>query len=181
MTLSHIYLMVDDKENEEEEIGMGIVLARLDNRLLHGIVATQWAPSTGANRIMVVDDEVASDPVLKEGMRLGKPPGTAVSIITTATAIQNFKSKKYDGQKVFLIAKEAKIILALLESGESIDTLILGGSVVPDQEATAVSARFYVVKDDLDVYRKIYNYGTNLVVQYVPTDTAKKLTEIVSL
>ncbi len=25
---------------------MAIVLTRIDNRLLHGVVATQWAPST---------------------------------------------------------------------------------------------------------------------------------------
>ena len=35
---------------------MGITLARIDNRLLHGIVATQWAGRSGAQRIMIIDD-----------------------------------------------------------------------------------------------------------------------------
>ena len=39
---------------------MGIVLARIDNRLLHGIVATQWAGRSGAQRIMIIDDTVAN-------------------------------------------------------------------------------------------------------------------------
>lgn len=34
---------------------MAIVLTRIDNRLLHGVVATQWAPSTGCTRLMVID------------------------------------------------------------------------------------------------------------------------------
>ena len=38
---------------------MAIVLTRIDNRLLHGVVATQWAPSTGCTRLMVIDNEVA--------------------------------------------------------------------------------------------------------------------------
>ena len=40
---------------------MGIVLARIDNRLLHGIVATQWAGRSGAQRIMIIDDTVANN------------------------------------------------------------------------------------------------------------------------
>ena len=60
---------------------MSIVLGRIDYRLLHGIVATMWAPQSGAQRVMVIDDKVANDPVIKESMRLGKPAGMACSII----------------------------------------------------------------------------------------------------
>ena len=44
---------------------MGIVLARIDNRLLHGIVATQWAGRSGAQRIMIIDDTVANNELTK--------------------------------------------------------------------------------------------------------------------
>lgn len=43
---------------------MGIVLARIDNRLLHGIVATQWA-GRSAQRIMIIDDTVANNELTK--------------------------------------------------------------------------------------------------------------------
>ena len=49
---------------------MGISLARLDNRLLHGIVASQWTPRSGANRVMVIDDKTANTPRKKEGMKI---------------------------------------------------------------------------------------------------------------
>ena len=60
---------------------MGISLARLDNRLLHGIVASQWTPKSGANRVMVIDDKTANTPMIKEAMRMGKPSGCSLSII----------------------------------------------------------------------------------------------------
>ena len=50
---------------------MSIVLGRVDYRLLHGIVATMWAPQSGAQRVMVIDDRTANDPIIKESMRLG--------------------------------------------------------------------------------------------------------------
>ena len=34
-----------------------IVLTRIDNRLVHGQVATQWCGSIGANLILVANDE----------------------------------------------------------------------------------------------------------------------------
>ena len=78
---------------------MSIVLGRVDYRLLHGIVATMWAPQSGAQRVMVIDDRTANDPIIKESMRLGKPAGMACSIITEETAMKNFKAGKYDDHR----------------------------------------------------------------------------------
>ncbi|GAY76858.1 phosphoenolpyruvate-dependent sugar phosphotransferase system EIIB [Sporolactobacillus inulinus] len=69
---------------------MGLVLARIDQRLIHGIVVTQWAAHTKAKRLMVVDDEVSKDETQKAAMRMSKPSGTGMSIIDTETAIANF-------------------------------------------------------------------------------------------
>ena len=45
---------------------MSITLGRIDYRLLHGIVATMWAPQSGAQRVMVIDDKVANDLLLRK-------------------------------------------------------------------------------------------------------------------
>ncbi|BDP56084.1 hypothetical protein EfmJHP36_05630 [Enterococcus faecium] len=52
---------------------MSIVMSRVDNRLLHGIIVTQWAPMSKANRVMVIDDSVANNDIQKSSMRLAKP------------------------------------------------------------------------------------------------------------
>ena len=44
-----------------------IVLTRIDNRLVHGQVATQWCGSIGANLILVANDKVAGDK-LRQGL-----------------------------------------------------------------------------------------------------------------
>ena len=90
---------------------MSVVMARIDNRLLHGIIVTQWAPVSGATRVMVIDDKVAGDEVLKSTMRMARPAGMAVSIISEETALKNFAAGKYNREKVFVIAKEPETIL----------------------------------------------------------------------
>lgn len=157
---------------------MSIVLARIDHRLLHGIVASQWSHVSGASRIMVIDDKVANDPILKAGMKLAKPAGMAVSIISLETALSNFKIKKYDGQKVFIVTKDPKNILAVLENGDSIPKLNIGGTA-QFEDGIKLSTRAMATKEDIEAYKKIAEHGVEITVQYVPTDKEEKFSNII--
>ena len=79
----------------------GIIHIRIDDRLIHGQVATQWTNDLGATRIMAINDEVATNPTLKTVLRMAAPPNVSTSIITRETAVKNIKAGKYAGQKVF--------------------------------------------------------------------------------
>ena len=85
---------------------MNIVLTRIDNRLLHGIVMTQWAGTTGAQRVMVIDDKTANSPILKQTMMLAKPAGMAASI-------EGFKCSR----RAFLSEEEVNACKELLNLG----------------------------------------------------------------
>lgn len=162
---------------------MAIISARVDNRLLHGIVATQWAPLIGAQRVMVIDDHIASDPLLKSGMQMGKPAGCALSIITEETARKNFAAGKYNNQTVFVIVQDPAILQRLVAQGEKIPHIVVGGTVTPESgtEAVQVSRRAYVTKAEEPVYQALAASGASLVVQYVPKDKEEKLSQYITL
>ena len=130
---------------------MGIVLARIDNRLLHGIVATQWAGRSGAQRIMIIDDTVANNELTKASMKLARPTGMAISIITEETALNNFKAGKYNDHTVFVLVKKPETLVKLSEIGVKIPELVIGGTVKPA--------------------------GTKLYAQYVPADAEVSIDE----
>ena len=50
-----------------------IVLTRIDNRLVHGQVATQWCGAIGANLILVANDEVAGNSLRQGLMNMAAP------------------------------------------------------------------------------------------------------------
>ena len=122
---------------------MGIVLARIDNRLLHGIVATQWAGRSGAQRIMIIDDTVANNELTKASMKLARPTGMAISIITEETALNNFKAGKYNDHTVFVLVKKPETLVKLSDIGVKIPELVIGGTVKPaeGEEAVKLSQR----------------------------------------
>ncbi len=162
---------------------MSIVSARIDNRLLHGIVATQWAPFIGAQRVMVIDDHIASDPLLKSGMQMGKPAGCALSIITEDTAYANFAAGKYDNQTVFVIVQDPAILQKLIDLGQKIPHIVLGGTVTPEEgvDAVQVSRRAFVTKEEEPIYKKLAESGSDITVQYVPKDKEEKLSQYITL
>lgn len=160
---------------------MSIILGRIDYRLLHGIVATMWAPQSGAQRVMVIDDKTANDPIIKESMRLGKPAGMACSIITEETAINNFKAGKYDSHKVFVVCENPEIFLHLQEAGQEIPRIVVGITRNNKTEGTPVSSRASILDSQKETYKKIIENGTKVDVQFTTTDKAEPLTSKISL
>lgn len=162
---------------------MGIVLARIDNRLLHGVVATQWAPKTRAQRIMVIDDETASNEMAKASMKLARPAGMAISIISLETAIANLKANKYEGQSIFLIVKRVETIQKLMdETGVRIPELNLGATAQREitSDLIVVDARTTIDPQEAAAYKDLIGRGVSVYAQYLLTDKPRSLAEIVS-
>lgn len=149
---------------------MDIILGRLDNRLLHGIIATQWVQHTKCERLMIIDDEVASDSQKKDIMRIAKPAGIPLSIISVETAIKNFKSGKYEDKRVFVVVKKPKTLLTLIREGITLKAMNIGGSGCLPDETVKLSNRYScseLDKQDLDEIKKA---GVEIFIQYVPAD-----------
>ncbi len=156
---------------------MGIVLARIDNRLLHGIVASQWAGRSGAQRIMIIDDAVATNELTKASMKLARPTGMAISIITEEVAVNNFKAGKYNDHNVFVIVKSPVTLLRLLDAGVEIPELVVGGTTKPaeGEDSVKLYQRAYANNKEIEAYKKIKASGTKLYAQYVPADSVISL------
>ena len=146
---------------------LNVVFARVDNRLMHGIVMTQYYPTTGAKRIMVIDDEVANNPTKKEMMNLAKPNGTASSIISWEKAKENILSDKYGTQTIFLLAKSPIVFKNIMDLGIKIDKLIIGCTDLLN-EGHKLSDRAYVTDEELDAMRAMRDMGCKIVVQHNP-------------
>ena len=150
---------------------MSVVMARIDNRLLHGIIVTQWAPVSGATRVMVIDDKVAGDEVLKSTMRMARPAGMAVSI-------KNFAAGKYDREKVFVIAKEPETMLRLVESGVELPSLVVGGSLVKE-DGIQLTQRAYASAENVQSYKALIARGVKVTAQFVPADKPVSVADLI--
>lgn len=146
-----------------------VVLARIDQRLIHGLVVNQWAPALQVKRFMVVDDVLCNNDDIKASMRMAKPAGTGVSVISTETAITNFKAGKYDGQRVLVLVKEPETLIKLMEGGVEIPKVDLG--IMFNEDGREAVTKFIALNDkERADLQTIKDKGVLVVIQYVPTD-----------
>lgn len=64
----------------------GIKHVRVDERLIHGQVATMWTNTIKATRIMIVDDAVVKNEMEKVALKTAVPAGVKLSILTVKGA-----------------------------------------------------------------------------------------------
>ena len=95
----------------------GFVHIRIDDRLIHGQVATRWSTGLKVNRIMVIDDAVAANDNEKAILRMAAPAGVNTSILPLEKAVANIQNGNYDGQRVMLIVKSPVTLVKMLEMG----------------------------------------------------------------
>lgn len=173
LTINHTMTLLKERSSF-----VNIVLTRIDNRLLHGIVMTQWAGPTGADRIMVIDDTVANNPELKQAMNLAKPPGMASSIITYDVALANMKAGKYQGQKIFLLTKSPSTIEKLVKEGIKIPNMQIGATDA--LTGFKCSKRAFLSDEEVEATKNILSAGTVVTVQHVPSDTRVEFKSLLS-
>ena len=158
---------------------MSVVLARIDQRLIHGIVVTQWAGFTKAKRLMVVDDDISKDEVQKAAMRMSKPAGTGMSIIDTNTAITNFAAGKYDSHNVFLIVRPPQTLVDLAKGGVAIPKVNIGIIFdVPGKQT--VKKMISVNEEEISALKELENLGVEVTFHFVPNDVEEPMSSYIN-
>jgi len=153
-----------------------ILLTRIDNRLIHGQVATQWTSSIGANLILVANDKVANDKMRQGLMDMAAPAGVETRYFTLEKTIQVIH-KAAPRQKIFIICETPQDVLKLVEGGVPIKKVNIGNMHMAEgkrQVATSVAV------DDADVtaFRRLQELGVELEIQRVPSIPPEDLSKL---
>lgn len=145
-----------------------IMLTRIDNRLIHGQVATQWTSYVGANLLLVANDKVANDKMRQGLMDMAAPTGVATRYFSIQKTIDVI-GKAADRQKIFIICETPQDVLRLVEGGVPIDKLNVGNMHMAEGKRVAVGV-VAVDDDDVAAFRALRDKGVKIEVQKVPSE-----------
>ncbi len=148
---------------------MQIRLARIDDRLIHGQVATVWAKEAGAQRIIVVSKEVADDQIRKTLVKQAAPPGIKANIIDVDKAVRVYNNPKYANETVFYLFTNPSEVLELIQKGVPIQSINIGGMQYKTGK-TQVTKAVSVDATDVAAFRKLAELGVELDLRVVATD-----------
>lgn len=153
-----------------------IVLTRIDNRLIHGQVATQWCGVVGANLLLVANDAVSTD-TLRQGLMNMAAPGYAQTRYFSIEKTCAIIGKASPAQKIAIICETPQDVLRLVEGGVPIKHVNIGNMHMAEgkrQVATSVA----VNDDDVACFRKLQELGVELEIKRVPDIASEDINKL---
>lgn len=155
------------------------VLARVDTRLLHGQVATNWTKATHPNRIIVVSDSVSKDDLRKKLIEQAAPPGVRAHVIPLDKLVQVYNDPRFGDTKALLLFENPQDALAVIEKGVEIPELNIG-SMAHSVGKIQINNVLSVDQADVDTYKKLRDLGVKFDVRKVSGDSPSDLFKLIA-
>jgi len=154
------------------------VLARIDTRLLHGQVATNWTKATHPNRIIVVSDTVSKDELRKKLIEQAAPPGVRAHVIPLDKLVQVYNDPRFGDTKALLLFETPQDALAVIEKGVEIPELNIG-SMAHSVGKVQINNVLSLDQEDVEVYKKLRDLGVKFDVRKVSNDSPSDLFKLI--
>jgi mannose/fructose/N-acetylgalactosamine-specific phosphotransferase system component IIB len=149
---------------------MKILLARIDDRFIHGQVTVGWSQKLRPDRIILANNEIAADPWQSRVYSSSVPPEIQVSILgTSQTAAQLIgPTGPFAAQETcILLAGTTRDMHFIHRHGLSFSEVNLGGMHHAPGKREMLPY-LYVDQEDLTLFRSFLDGGTRLFGQQVP-------------
>lgn len=158
---------------------------RLDERLIHGQVAVKWSRILDVNRIIVADDEAASNGLMQKALMMAAPNDVKVAIVGVERAIELCRNPKADLLSILVIVSNPKALLAVATALPNAGGVNVGnyGRVAPQNdglERRALGKNLYADDGEIALLRKVVDTGLPCVMQTVPEDVAQDLARVLA-
>ncbi len=156
---------------------MDCVLVRIDNRLVHGQIIEAWIPFLKASRIVVVDDDVASDFFRVTVIKMAVPSEVEVIIQSVEEFVRDALSKEDDIRTIVLFSNIWDSLRAYA-LGFTFERLNIG-NIYNEDCRQKLSACVLLGEQDLTSIRTLMQHGVNIEVRRVPRERPVNISGVI--
>lgn len=146
------------------------MLARIDDRLIHGQIATIWSKYTKCQRIIVCNDDVVKDSIKKTLFEQVSPPGIKSSVVGIDEAIRVYNNPKYQEDRVLLLFTNPTDVVRMVEGGVAIKSVNIGGMSFKAGKKQITSA-VSVDDTDIEAFKRLNKKGIELEIRKISYDS----------
>lgn len=150
---------------------MPIVLARIDDRLVHGQVVIGWGRPLGADLILLVDGEVAASAWEQDIYRMAVPDGMEIVFVSLDEAAQRLPAWAASQSRVLVLTGDVATMAALRDQlPELVREVNIGGlHYRPGREERL--RYVYLAPTDAALLRAMAEGGALITAQDLPATT----------
>lgn len=156
----------------------GIIDVRVDDRMVHGVVASTWLPQSRCTRVMVVNEAASGNDMIRSTLKMSTPGGINLSVLSPEKAIANIHNGNYVNQKVFVIGRYIADIYTLYKADIKFTRVVLGTVSQNEGETLALDKSVKISSREREQLREMRDAGISIICQFKPDDSAKICKEI---
>jgi len=165
------------KANDGPHMKFG--LWRIDDRLIHGQVATRWTKETGVQRIIVVNDNVVKDKTRATMLKQAVPPGVTAHVVSVDKMMRVYNNPEYAGDKVMLLFTNPTDALELVRRGVPIQSINIGGMAYKEGRVM-LDMSVSVDEKDIEAFKELDSRGIELEVRKVASDKKVPVLQLIA-
>ena len=139
-----------------------IVWTRIDDRLIHGQVMTQWIQYTEANEVLIIDDGVAKDSFLQMVMK------SSVKVLSVKDAI-GYLNEDGKHEKIIILVKTPVVLDELSDAGVRLKSINVGG-IGAKAGRKPMFKNISVSEEEKEAFRNLLNKGINVFLRVIVTE-----------
>lgn len=153
---------------------MDLKLVRIDSRLIHGQVVTKWVKQTGANEIMIIDDELANDEFMLSIYKMAAPSDTPVNVSTVEGITNDWKNGNLDGKRMFVLFKNVETAYRVYQNEFPLTKIQIGG-LGSGPGKKKVYGPIYFDEKDITMLTEMNKNNIEVTLQQVPEEASLTL------
>ncbi len=147
---------------------MAVLLARVDNRLVHGQVLASWVPRLRIDTILVVDRELVSDSFQRALLEGLGGPNLDIRLVTPEKAV-GLLGAELRLRRVLVLFAGIRQAVEALDAGLPYSLLNLG-NIHPSQGSRGLTASVYLTGGDEEELCLLFSRGIQVEARAVPAD-----------
>jgi mannose/fructose/N-acetylgalactosamine-specific phosphotransferase system component IIB len=132
-----------------------ITLIRCDDRLIHGQCIVRVLADFKIEKIVIIDDITASNPVLKSVFLLAVPPQTKAVILTTDEAKTNLREFIENNEHVLLLMRSPMVALELFKSYPELKQELNIGPISYRPDTRKITTYAYLTSEEMDTVNQL--------------------------
>lgn len=148
-----------------------IKMVRIDERLIHGQVAMIWSKQLGIDRIIVVNDKAANDPIMTSTLKMAAPDTVKAIILDQNKAKTLLNDPRAAALQILVIVNSPKDALFVAENIKDIPKVNIGNYGKADKSGASrekLNDNVFLNDEDRADLKKIIDLGITTEYQLVP-------------
>ncbi|WP_027955920.1 PTS system mannose/fructose/N-acetylgalactosamine-transporter subunit IIB [Halobacillus kuroshimensis] len=159
---------------------MPISFVRIDDRVIHGQIVTRWTRWKDCHGILVIDDQIAQDPMQKKIFSNAVPKSIKIGIYTMDEGVEKINKAKGAKNSYFVIVKSPLTLQRLIEKGADFGHAINVGPMSARENTEYIGKNVSITPDERQAFDYLDSNDIDISFQLVPEENVYKWKDIQS-